>query len=229
MKNNLFFKCRQVWLPTFLGSILIIVVSLLIIMLALKNLAMFLAYDDPVEGRYLVVEGWVGKSALLEAINTFKTGQYQYVITTGGSENWRNDVEFESYAKEAATFLVKSGLDKSKLIILPTPDSAQDRTFLSAVIVREWFEKNSISVNSLDVFSGDVHARRTHVLYKMAFGNDIKIGIIAAEPDGFELQYWWKKSSGAKSVVTELVGLLWVKCCFFPGKYGSHQEKWGIY
>ena len=74
MKNNLFFKCRQVWLPTFLGSILIIVVSLLIIMLALKNLAMFLAYDDP-------IEGWVGKLALLEAINTFKTGQYQYVIT----------------------------------------------------------------------------------------------------------------------------------------------------
>ncbi len=194
-----------------------------------KNLAIFLAYDSPVEGCYLIVEGWLGNSALLDAINIFKSGEYQYLITTGGAVTCRGDRAFDSYAEEAAAFIDNSGFDSSKLIIIPTPDSAQDRTFLSVVIVREWFIENGISVNQLDVFSGDVHARNTHILYKMAFGNNISIGIIAAEPDRFELQYWWRTSSGEKSVVTEFVGLLWVKCCFFPGKHGSHQEKWGIY
>lgn len=214
-------------MPTFLGFIAICILLICFSFLAIKNIAFFLSKQAPVERGFLVVEGWLDSAALLAAINVYKSGKYQYMVTTGGSINVTHKSEFDNYAEASAAVMLKKGIDKSELIVLPTPDSAQNRTFLSAVIVRDWLLDNHISNRYLDVFSADVHARRTHILYKMALGAEYNIGIIAANPSEFDLQYWWRTSVGAKSVVTELVGLLWVQCCFNPGKYRSHQEKWG--
>lgn len=81
----------------------------------------------------------------------------------------------------------------------------------------------------IDVFSEGVHARRTLELYKMAFAKKIKIGIMAGKPQEYLLEFWWRTSAGAKTTITEAVGLMWVTCCFYPGEYGSLQERWGIY
>ena len=134
-----------------------------------------------------------------------------------------------TYAEQASAFLVKHGINTDQLITIPTPASAQDRTYLSAVIVRDWFSENKPGQITIDLYSGDVHARRSYKLYKMAFADTAHIGIIAAEPNNFSLQYWWRTSAGAKSVLAETAGLIWINCCFSPGAYGSHQEKWGIY
>jgi len=80
----------------------------------------------------------------------------------------------------------------------------------------------------MDIYTQGVHARRTYTLYKMAFRDIDKIGIYASQSESYDLKTWWKTSEGAKSVVTEVVGMLWVKCCFKPGEQGSHQEKWGL-
>jgi hypothetical protein len=225
MKKTVLFKRRQVWLPTFLGGIVIFFLLTGISLFILRNLAIFLAYSDPVKGDILIVEGWLGESTLLKAFNKFKEGDYQYLITTGGPVKGKINPDYSSYAEKAGAFLVSKYLDKSKLIVIPTPATALNRTFLSAVMVREWFRENEYTVSSFDLFTGDVHARRTHILYKLAFQPDIKIGIIAAAPHGFHLHSWWKTSYGAKSVFTEVAGLVWVTCCFDPGEYESHQEK----
>ena len=223
------FRRRQIILPTLLGFTVIILLITSISLFILKNMASFLAHNAPVNGQYLVVEGWLGEHALLEALTLYKTGHYQFLITTGGPDNRQINAEYKSFAEKAATFIRDQGFDETKLIVIPTPASAQERTFLSAVMVRNWLAKNKITHLELDVFSGDVHARRTHKLYKMAFGDDAKVGIFAAQANGFELQHWWRTSEGAKSVLTESAGLLWVTCCFNPGEIGSHQEKWGVY
>ena len=79
-------------------------------------------------------------------------------------------------------------------------------------------------VYSLDIFSGDVHSRRSRELYRLVFGEQVDIGVYAAKPNGFELNRWWQSSDGAKSVAAELLGWLMVKCCFNPGQPGSHDE-----
>jgi len=63
----------------------------------------------------------------------------------------------------------------------------------------------------------------------MAFGDQYNIGINAAKTIEYTLDNWWKSSTGAKAVITETIGLIWVKCCFYLGEYQSHQEKWGLY
>lgn len=230
MNKTRLFKRHQIYLPTLSGLCLMSLVIFCIFWFSLRSLAEFLAYENPIGGKYLVVEGWLGSGALLAAIDRFKAGDYQFLLTTGGPQKEKGCDISGSYAESAAVYIVRRGLDRAKVIALPTPESAQDRTFLSAVIVRDWLSAHDKAVNAMDVFSGGVHARRTHFLYQTAFRNQtIDIGIIAAKPEQFSLQAWWRTSAGAKSVITEAVGFLWAKCCFFPGKYCSHREKWGIY
>jgi len=151
------------------------------------------------------------------------------IITTGGMIKKSNTTKHKTYADFAAAYLRNNGLNNANIKILPTPESAQNRTFLSAVIVRDWLQKQNIKIKKINLYSQGVHARRTKALYEMAFGDQYKIGINAGKTTEYKLGNWWKSSAAAKAVITETIGLIWVKCCFYPGGYQSHQEKWGIY
>ncbi len=229
MQPPALFKQRQVWLPTFFGFCVIAVVLTIFTFFVLRNVAIFLAVNKPVSGKYLIVEGWVERVSLLRALKIYQKGEYQGLITTGGPVLGIDKPDYKTHAESAAAFIRKQGFDSSQLSVVPAPASAQDRTFLSAVMVREWFVANKKSLVSIDVFSDGVHARRTRLLYKMAFSDQVQIGIISAPPNGFKLQQWWKTSIGARTVLSELLGFVRAKYFFSPGESGSHQEKWGIY
>ncbi|MEE9338911.1 MAG: hypothetical protein V3U87_12605 [Methylococcaceae bacterium] len=229
MQPPALFKERQVWLPTFFGFCVIAVVLTIFSFFVIRNVAAFLAENKPIAGRYLVVEGWVDPISLLHALNIYKKGNYEALITTGGPIIGQLKSDYKTHAESAAAFIRTLGFDNSQLNVVPAPASAQNRTFLSAVMVREWFAANQKGLVSMDVFSDHVHARRTHLLYKMAFSDQVKIGIISAPPNGFKLRQWWKTSIGARVVFSELLGFVRAKYFFYPGELGSHQEKWGIY
>jgi len=48
--------------------------------------------------------------------------------------------------------------------------------------------------------------------------------INVAKTKEYKLDSWWKSSTGAKSVITETIGLIKVKCCFYPGAYQSPNQ-----
>jgi len=220
-------KKQHIHLPTPLGLTLITLVFLITTIFILKNLANYLTEQQPNNQGILVVEGWVSEQTLLQAINTYQTGAYQQIITTGGLIKNQHQKIHKTYADSAAAFLQKNNINKAQITSLPTPESAQNRTFLSAVIVRDWLLQKNNEAQTLDIISEGVHARRTLVLYKMAFANKINIGIIEGKPQEYSLDFWWRTSTGAKTTITEAIGLIWVTCCFSPGEYGSHQERWG--
>ncbi len=193
-----------------------------------KNCALYLASNEPTHSKYLIVEGWQSEQSLLQALNTFREGGYTLLITTGGPDNRTINPKYKSFAEESATFLLAQGIGRQKIVSVPAPASAQNRTFLSAVMVREWFNSQKLLPASINVFTEGVHARRTRALYQLAFGDSVEIGIYASSPENYNLKTWWQSSSGAKSVITEVVGMIWVTCCFNPGEQGSHLEKWGI-
>jgi hypothetical protein len=66
------------------------------------------------------------------------------------------------------------------------------------------------------VVSAGPHARRSRLLYELAFGEGVKIGAIAARPHDYDPRGWWRSSVGAKDVWEQAVGLLWVKWFFNP-------------
>ena len=205
--------------------LLFLIICVVAVFYGLRNLAHYLALTEPMHGDYLIVEGWVDESSLSQAHKVFIKGRYKYLITTGGLDK---HCKLESYAEKSARYFMSKGLPADKIIVIPTPESAQARTFLSAVMVRKWFQERSINDAVLDVFTEAVHAKRTHFLYKLAFRSTADVGVYASVPTRYELPIWWKTSDGAKLTLTELFGFIWAICFFEPAELNSHSEMWGI-
>ncbi|MDH3760762.1 MAG: YdcF family protein [Gammaproteobacteria bacterium] len=221
MKLPVLFRRRSLVLPTLPGVILILVVLGLSIYFAFQNVSTFLAVNEPIGAEYLVIEGWLGKNELKQAYRIFGSRDYRLAIVSGGPITDEFNSGPPSFAERARTYLLSIGFPAEKLFAVPAPYSAQERTFLGAVTVRGWLTGQGIFVESLDIFSGDVHSRRSRDVYRLAFGEQVEIGVYASKPDEFDLNRWWQSSDAAKSVVAELLGWLMVKCCFNPGQPGS--------
>lgn len=220
---------REVWVPTIWGFLLLLTITMVAGAFTVQFVHAFLAPNAPApNAKLLVVEGWMSDAELDQAVAAFQTGKYERVITTGGPiERWLGTSAAANYAELAATYLKKRGLADAEVISVPAPASAQDRTFLSAIKVREFLASQGLSVNDIDLFSAGTHARRSHMLYRMAFGPSVNVGVLSARPHVYDEHRWWLTSVGIKSVIPESISVIWTKCCFYPGPVGSHEEMWG--
>nr|WP_240901056.1 ElyC/SanA/YdcF family protein [Thioalkalivibrio sp. XN8] len=216
-------------LPTWRSWLVIIGVLALGVLAAARHVHGFLAVERPAEdATILVVEGWLSQGALDRAVALYRDGAYRLVVTTGGPiESWSDSDDFPSYADRASDYLVRSGVPADQIHSVPAPASAQNRTFLSAVMLRYWLDEQELAPAALDILSGGVHARRSHRLFRLALGPRVRVGILAAEADGYDPTAWWRSSAGAKAVMGELISLGWTVCCFRAPEPGSHQEHWG--
>lgn len=220
---------REIWLPTMFGWLLLISISGMFLLLAALNIHRYLAPNTPAPGaRLLIVEGWLGPKELDQALAKFKAGHYELIVTTGGPiERWQELIGISNYADLAAHYLRQQGLSAAELVSVPSPASAQDRTYLSAVSVRLWTEKHHRSALIVDVFTSGVHARRSQLLYGKALGEKAQVGVLSAKPAEYEPDRWWHSSTGVKAVLGEIVGLTWATCFFRPEPPGSPAELWG--
>lgn len=229
MKRPALVRRRSVWLPTVWGWLALLVCAAACAFFAVRNVYAFLATTAPVGGRTLVVEGWLPPEELAQAITAFRAGGYERIVTTGGPI--ANDFErngASTYAERARTWLVRNGVAADAVVAVPTPASAQDRSFLSAVMVRNWAVSAGHAGEPLDVFSSGVHSRRSRALYQLAFGARVRVGVFAATPTRRSPETWWRTSAGVKEVPPEALSWLWTELFFHPGPPGSHDEMWGV-
>jgi hypothetical protein len=189
----------------------------------------FLATTQPVGARLLVVEGWLPQPELDQALALVRAGGYERVVTTGGPiDNAFDRCVADNYAERARAYLVQRGLAEGAVVAVQAPASAQDRSFLSAVMVREWAARAGLAPDALDVFSSGVHSRRSRAVYRLAFGPGVRVGIFAATPSRPDPERWWRTSAGVKEVPSEALAWLWTALFFHPGEPGTHDEKWGV-
>ena len=227
MTKVVLFRQRQVWMPTISGWLLLLLIGIVTSILMANNLYAFLAQNQPVGARVLVVEGWLAPEELDQAIAAFNKEKYERIVTTGGPvSGWPGINRDTDYAKLAADYLAHHGIQSDLIAAVPAPRSAQERTFLSAVMFRESAQRLGIALDAVDIFSSGPHARRTRLLYQMALGQKVRVGILAARPDDFDPEAWWRTSAGVEQMLFQSFGFVWVKCCFWPGPAGSQQELW---
>jgi hypothetical protein len=164
-----------------------------------------------------------------QAVAAFRAGGYERVVTTGGPITyWPGHHGHVTFAERAADYLKQHGLADASVTTVPAPYSAQEHTFLSAVMVREWAKQSGHALNALDVFSSGTHARRSRLLYRLAFGPNVEVGVFAARFSEYDADAWWRTSTGARDVLDQAIGLLWVKCFFWPPQPSSHEERWAV-
>ena len=229
MRRPVLVRRREVWIPTVWGWLFILIVGAGTLVLAGRHAHSFLAPNQPSGAHLLIVEGWMSASELDQAVDGFRDGGYERIITTGGPiEPGLGRSDHASYAGLARDYLVQRGLPGISVTAVPAPASGQDRTYLSAVMVREWLEQSGLAVDAIDVLSSGVHSRRSWALYRVAFGSRVRIGILAARPISYDPDGWWRTSVGAKTVMSEALSWIWTEVFFRPGEPGSHEEKWGV-
>lgn len=218
---------RQIWLPTPAGWVFLLLLFIATGFLLANNIYSFLAPNQPVGARILVVEGWLAPGELDQAIEAYTKGSYERVVTTGGPvSGWPGLSQDGDYATLAASYLAQRGIRRELITAVPAPRSAQERTFLSAVMLREAAKKQEIALEAINVFSAGAHARRSRLLFQMALGQDVSVGVLAARPESYDPDAWWRSSTGVEQIFFQSFGYAWVKCCFWPGPPGSGNEMW---
>jgi hypothetical protein len=222
------FRRRSVPVPTLAGWLVVVACAAAALLLLIRAAYPFLAPNAPLGGGILVVEGWAGVPAFDAAAVRFAGGGYAHVVATGGpieadSPCARTDA---TWAEHAARNLRERGIPPASLDAVAAPASAQDRTYLSAVAVREWLAARGESVDRIDVVTLGPHGRRSRRLYRQAFGDAVAIGVLSVPSIEYDPAHWWRSSEGTKRILVESIGLAWTVCCFDPGPAGSHEEMW---
>ena len=158
--------------------------------------------------------------SLKAAVAEIQAGHYEKVYTTGGpiagSDGATND--FNTSASIGAEWLVKAGVPAELVQMVPSHVAGRDRTYSSAVALREWFRTNHVTVASVNVLTEDVHARRTRLLFQEAFGKTTEIGIISVQNPDYDPKRWWRYSEGVREVLGESIAYLYANFLFHPGK-----------
>jgi hypothetical protein len=210
---------REVTLPTLWGWVLILVMLGAAATLLGRHLGQWLAFSAPIAGprgeqaTLLVVEGWLEERELNDAAMYARRHGYRRVIASGGPLT--SFSPFASFAERAADRL-RERLPGVLVEAVPAPHTAQDRTYTSAVWVRDWAQQHGVPVATIDVYSLGPHARRTRMLYRLAFGEATQVGVIAGVPHDSDAVHWWTTSEAAKDVLMEAASLTWTQCCFWP-------------
>jgi hypothetical protein len=222
---------REVLLPTLWGWLVIVAVFGLVLGALALSIGGWLAVSEPLSTaaggppRVLVIEGWLPERELDDAAAFARARGYSRVITTGGPiESFS---PFASYAERAADHL-RQRLPGLPIDAVPSPATAQDRTYASAVWLRDWAARERVALDAFDLYSLGAHARRTRMLYRLAFGEGVRIGVLAGTPRRSDPRRWWTTSDGAKAVWLESASVVWTWCCFTPPPRGSHEERWAM-
>jgi uncharacterized SAM-binding protein YcdF (DUF218 family) len=196
----------------------VIGIALLLALIVLFNIHPFLAVTHREDSNYLAVEGWVHEFTFEEAVKEFKTGGYERVFATGGPITGQGGYISDShtYASIGAYELRHRGISDELVQMVPSRVLDRDRTYSSALALRDWFREHHLSVHSINVLTEDAHARRTRLLFQEAFGKEVKVGIISTPNPDYDAEHWWRYSEGVREVIGEGLAYLYAKFLFWP-------------
>jgi uncharacterized SAM-binding protein YcdF (DUF218 family) len=214
---------KERWGLSWGGRLILVLLGFSTAVLLLLNTQRFLAETHRVDTSILVVEGWIHKYAIRSAVEEFNSGPYQRIFTTGGpvvgNGGYVND--YQTSASVGADLLKKFGVPSEAVQMVPSRVIGRDRTYSSAVELRDWFRDHATPVRSFNVLTEDFHARRTRLLYEKAFGKDVAIGIIAVPSPDYDAKHWWRYSDGVREAVGESIAYLYARLFFHPFAVGK--------
>jgi uncharacterized SAM-binding protein YcdF (DUF218 family) len=186
----------------------------------------FLAVTHRVNTNVLVVEGWIPPYAIQASVEEFKTGSYQHIFTTGGpvegNGGYIND--YHTSASVGAAHLKKFGVPDYLVQMVPSRVIARERTYASAIALRDWFRDHNLAIHSFNVLTEDWHARRTQLLYQEAFGKKVTVGIIAVSNPDYNPKDWWRYSDGVREAIGESIAYIYARFFFYPSASPSDKD-----
>lgn len=206
-------------MPTWRGWLLLLVFLGFSVTLVVRNLYGFLAIHDPLPGGILVVEGWSADYVIEGAVDEFRKGRYERICLTGGPIEFGNAMsEHKTYAEYAKALCLKLGVPSDALHAVPAPAVERDRSYASALALRQWLHEHGAMDAKLNIAGNGAHSRRTRLVYEKALGSGVRIGISNIEEREFDPKAWWKGSQGFRIVLDEAIAYTYARLFFSPQK-----------
>lgn len=203
---------KEVWALTAQGWGITLFCLISLAAFAFSNIYPFLAVNSPIAADVLVVEGWVPDRVLEGALAEFRRGSYRKLIATGLPLSLGYYLsEYKSFAEIAAATLMALGLEKEQVVAVPAPNAIQNRTYTSAVALKEWLLTSDLKVSAINVYTLGPHARRSRFIFEKVLAPDIGVGAIAAEPIDYNSKTWWKSSEGVRTVIFESIACIYAR------------------
>ncbi len=180
----------------------------------------FLAVTAPVATSTVAVEAWMPAEVLKGVAERFESDAGAHFFCVGGptDEHFDSTRLEDTSAVEAVQLLQRFGVGGERLTAVPVWVPRRDRTYASAVALRDWLRENNIPLTGLNVVTEGLHARRSRLLFEKAFGDSVAVGVIAIPDPTYDARRWWRYSEGVKSVISESAGYLYVRLFFRPEK-----------
>jgi hypothetical protein len=112
--------------------------------------------------------------------------------------------------------LKQAGIPAEEVQSVPACYVGRDRTYTSAIVLRDWFREHNVQVDSINVLTEDAHGRRTWLLFQEAMGSHTQVGIISTADPDYDASHWWRTSAGVREVLDEGIAYLYAKFFFWP-------------
>jgi uncharacterized SAM-binding protein YcdF (DUF218 family) len=208
---------RYVWKLSWRGKLALLLLAVVSVLIIQRNVYAFLAPNQRVASDHLVVEGWIAVDCLQQATVEFTNGHYRKILTSGCAVDnpWNPELKVTA-AAWGASRLRRIGFDTNAVEAVPCWASTSDRTYQSALAVKNWFSERGIPLKSVNVVTEGAHARRTRLLFQKALGSNVDVGIIAFKPRGADMKYWWRSSEATREITGECIAYLYARFFFRP-------------
>jgi hypothetical protein len=176
----------------------------------------FFAVTAPHPDGPVVIEGWAGQDCIAVAIAEYRRHDYPLLLFTGGPiEPGSLFGAYPNFAELGVANAELLGFPRSSTQAVHAPPVTRDRTYASALALRQWFEARGPLPPHLTLVSSGVHTRRSRDLFQHAFGKQTAVGSIAVRDSGFDPSSWWTSSTGFRSVIAELISYTYVTLFFW--------------
>jgi hypothetical protein len=201
-----FLQRRERLLPTWRGWLVLLFAGTALVVFSVRGAYSFLAVNDPVYNGALVVEGWLPDYALQQAVTEFRRDHYSRIFVTGGPLEYGAPLsEYRTYAERGAATLLRLGLSTNAVQAVPAPKVRADRTYASAVALKNWLDQHGAAETNFNVISLGPHSRRSRLLFENALGSSYRVGVTMVEDEDYDAGRWWESSAGVRTVMDEMI------------------------
>lgn len=204
-------ECRESWRLSFSGKLTAFLAIGGMAFACLLHLYSFLAITSRVTSDLMVVDGWMPTYVLEQAASAYREGHYQRLLVVRGVYPFDSAELDRTWDDYVAGILVKHGVSRQQITSVLFVGTKRDRTFNSAIAIREWFRQRRQPLHALEVVTLGPHARRSRLIYQRALGGDVEVGVIGLEDPAYDASRWWRSSEGIREVIFEGVAYLYVR------------------
>lgn len=211
-RSGYWFRRRSVPLPTWRLWLCGLLTTGTLLGLGVSHVHSWLSVNAPIPSApFLAIEGWVPDHMISRARGIADETDATRVYCTGiPLERGSYLMRWKNYAELTANTLATQGLDPQRICPVPVAQPKMERTRAMAIGLKNALTREDIppADRKINLITEGTHARRSRATFQDVLGPTWQVGVYCLPSTEYKPEEWFQRSSGIKSVITELSALV---------------------